>query len=323
MNAKELSEKIIKDALKREASDIHFIPGPNEILIYYRVNGERTFHHSIAPPIYRKLLTYLKFSSEMDIGEIKFPQNGKMAFSFSGNSVDLRLSTLPLTSTESLAIRLLPTTQGLPIQRLFLFPEQLNKVTSWCNFNSGLILFTGPTGCGKSTTLYALMELLIADGTFQIVTLEDPIEKYIPGIIQVQINEKTGFTYDEGLKAALRHDPDVIIVGELRDEATAHFAMRAALSGHLVFSTLHAKNASGTIQRLREMKISEVDMQQTIRAIASQRLLLSPPLRRRAAILEILDNESLACALNDRPFISSQTFPHMKKKAWAYGFIQA
>ncbi|SDI95735.1 competence type IV pilus ATPase ComGA [Salimicrobium halophilum] len=322
MNVKTLSEEILRDAIEKEASDIHFIPHSSATHIFMRVAGIRTFYRSITPFVYQKLLAYFKFSSEMDIGEMKFPQNGRISHRFHDDQVDLRLSTLPLSESESLAIRLLSSHRKLPIHRLFLFRDQLNKVLQWCDYSSGLVLFTGPTGCGKSTTLYAIMDTILEQRGLQAITLEDPVEKYVPGIIQVQINEKNGFTYDEGLKAALRHDPDIIMVGELRDEKTAQFAVRAALSGHLVFSTLHAKDAQGTIRRLLEMNIPESDLQQTLRAIASQRLINSPLIKRRAAIMEILEEDSLASTFDGHLFSSTQTFPHIKKKAIAYGYLQ-
>ncbi|MBM7695906.1 MULTISPECIES: competence type IV pilus ATPase ComGA [Salimicrobium] len=321
LNAKELSRRIIDEALDRKASDIHFIPEDENVHVYFRVQGLRVFSRSLPLPLYNKLLTFLKFSSEMDIGEMKLPQNGKLSYLSRGLSTDLRLSTLPLSSTESLAIRLFSVTENLSIGELFLFPEQMKRVMKWIGYTSGLVLFTGPTGCGKSTTLYALMEILAQKGHLQLITLEDPVERSVPGVIQVQVNEKNAFDYNEGLKAALRHDPDIIIVGELRDEATAHFAVRAALSGHLVFSTLHAKNALGTIRRLQEMNIPKVDLEQTLRAVASQKLLLSSAIKRRVAILEILEDAALSTALKGSPPVTSHTFPHLKKKAWAYGFI--
>ncbi|WP_347862763.1 competence type IV pilus ATPase ComGA [Salimicrobium sp. PL1-032A] len=321
MNVKKLSEEILFDALSKEASDIHFIPQTGKTNVFMRIAGTRRFHSSLTPFVYEKLLAYFKFSSEMDIGEMKFPQNGRIPFDFKEDEVDLRLSTLPLSESESLAVRLLSSKRKLPIHQLFLFPDQLKKVLKWCNYSSGLILFTGPTGCGKSTTLYAIMETIMEEKGLQTITLEDPVEKYVPGLIQVPINEKNGFTYDEGLKAALRHDPDIIMVGELRDEKTAQFAVRAALSGHLVFSTLHAKDSQGTIRRLLDMNISKSDLQQTVRAIASQRLIASPLIKRRAAILEILEGVSLTRTFEGSPPSSSQTFPHIRMKAVAYGYI--
>src|SRR5690625_1159336 len=188
----------------------------------------------------------------MDIGEVRKPQNGTFTFANGEKSYALRLSTLPVQQIESLAIRLLPIEENLTLQQLFLFPYQLQQLKRILTYKHGLILFTGPTGSGKTTTLYVLLDTLVKTESYQTITLEDPIEKRIDNLLQVQINEKSGVTYDVGLKAALRHDPDVIMVGEIREAKIAQFAHRAALTGHLVLSTLHAKDSFGTIERLLE-----------------------------------------------------------------------
>src|SRR5690606_33165554 len=157
--------------------------------------------------------------------------------------------------------------------QLFLFKNQLTKIKQWMNFRAGLILISGPTGSGKTTTLYALLEETLKNGSFQTITLEDPIEKNIDDILQVQVNEKAGITYQTGLKAALRHDPDIIMVGEIRDRHTAKFALEASLTGHLVLSTIHAKNTIGTIQRLLEMGLTRVELEQSLIGISSIQLI--------------------------------------------------
>lgn len=321
-----LSEKLLTAAFQAHASDIHFFPFPHETQIYFRIHGQRCHHQTIATSTYQLLLTYYKFTSGMDIGEIRKPQNGTIAHHTSMMNYDLRLSTLPLHPLESLAIRILPQHEQLTPDQLFLFPNQLKEIKRWMKNHAGIILLTGPTGSGKTTTLYALLQMTLKNKSFQAITLEDPIEKDIDDILQVQVNEKAGVTYQSGLRAALRHDPDIIMIGEIRDDETAQFAFEASLTGHLVLSTLHAKNAEGTIYRLLEMGLNKTDLQQSLIAIAALQLLpiqVNGQVKRRAAILELLDERYIEAILNEQQVSKRniQTFDHLRKKAYAYGFI--
>lgn len=328
-SATNLSEKLLLSSFQALASDIHFYPYPNHTDIYFRIHGKRAFHQSIHATQYQLLLTYYKFTSGMDIGEIRKPQNGIIAYSNKEKTQHyaLRLSTLPVNNMESLAIRILPQDEILTLDQLFLFPYQLKKLKEWIKHRSGIILFTGPTGSGKTTTLYALLQTILAEDSYQTITLEDPVEKEIANILQVQVNEKAGITYQAGLKAALRHDPDILMVGEIRDKETAKFAFDASLTGHLVLSTLHAKNAEGTIHRLLEMGLNVTDLQQSLIAVAALQLLpiqLNQSISRRAAILELLDGDILDHALKgqDVKKISTfQSFGKLERKAYLYGFI--
>lgn len=313
-------------ALELGASDIHFIPFSTSVEIYFRIHGNRQFHHEISMNQYNRLISYYKFSAGMDIGEKRKPQNGAIIFEFQNKPIALRLSSLPVHQSESLAIRLLPQSDLTSLNRLFLFPYQLKKVKQWIGHRAGIILFTGPTGSGKTTTLYALLQALLREQSFQTITLEDPIEKEIKDLLQVQVNEKSGITYQSGLKAALRHDPDIIMVGEIRDKKTAEFVFHAAYTGHLVLSTLHAKDAIGTIYRLKEMGITQTDLLQSLIAVAALELvpiLIKNHLHSRAAILELLDGSFLQKVITENqageapPF---HTFTRLRGKAYAYGF---
>ncbi|WP_404452999.1 Flp pilus assembly complex ATPase component TadA [Virgibacillus necropolis] len=325
--AADLSERLLLSSFQAFASDIHFYPFPNHTDIYFRIHGKRVFHRSIHASQYQLLLTYYKFTSGMDIGEIRKPQNGIITYSVQSQHYALRLSTLPVNHMESLAIRILPQDEILTLEQLFLFPYQLKMLREWIKNRSGIILFTGPTGSGKTTTLYALLQTILAEESYQTITLEDPVEKEISNILQVQVNEKAGITYQAGLKAALRHDPDIIMVGEIRDKETAKFAFDASLTGHLVLSTLHAKNAEGTIHRLLEMGLKITDLQQSLIAVAALQLIpiqLNRTISRRAAILELLDGHILKSALqgHDVKKISTfQSFENLRRKAYMYGFI--
>lgn len=320
-----LVEELLHNAITTKATDLHFFPARKETNVFFRIHGKRVYHRSIPTSQYELLLTYFKFTAGMDIGESRKPQDGSIFHHFSSlGRYSLRLSTLPLASLESLAIRILPEENLLPLDKLFLFPNQLNTLKKWLTKKEGIILITGPTGSGKTTTLYALIKALMENNTYQMITLEDPVEKLIDGVIQVQINEQAGITYQTGLKAALRHDPDVLMIGELRDATTTRFAFQASLTGHLVLSTLHAKNTTGTIYRLLEMGINQQDLLQSLLAVASIQLV---PIKRkdsfqRAAILELLDGDELARAIRLEDVTNKyHSFDHLRRKAYAYGFF--
>lgn len=323
------SNKILLSAIQATASDIHFCPLPSTVEIFFRVHGKRIYHTSIPKKQFDMLLVYYKFNSGMDIGEVRKPQDGTMAFQNHRQNFSLRLSTLPLHTTESLAIRLLPQKESLQLEQLFLFPDQLIKIKTWISNKSGIVLFTGPTGSGKTTTLYALLQTLLREKSFQTITLEDPIEKEMSDILQVQVNEKAGMSYNTGLKAALRHDPDILMIGEIRDRDTAHFAFEASYTGHLVLSTLHARDACGTVHRLLEMGIKKSDLSQTLIAVASLQLLpltASHHLPSRAAILELLDADVLQKTIAGQTPESQpgfRSFEKLRRKAFAYGYTTA
>nr|WP_112181298.1 MULTISPECIES: competence type IV pilus ATPase ComGA [Paraliobacillus] len=322
------STKLIHAALELAASDIHFCPFTSTVKIYFRIHGKRIFHYEIDSKQYQVLVSYYKFTAGMDIGETRSPQNGAITFPYKQQTISLRLSTLPVNGSESLAIRLLPQQETISLNQLFLFPYQLNSIKQWITNRSGVILFTGPTGSGKTTTLYALLQALLQEQSYQTITLEDPIEKEIQDLLQVQVNEKSGITYQAGLKAALRHDPDILMVGEIRDEKTAQFVFHAAYTGHLVLSTLHAKNAFGTIHRLNEMGIRKTDLDQNLIAVASLELfpvLTKGQVPSRAAILELLDGEVLQEAINGTTNEKNpkfHTFDQLRRKAVAYGYAK-
>ncbi|NAP00346.1 competence protein [Halomonas sp. MG34] len=326
-HATALSKKLFNEAFHQLATDIHFYPFETGTDVYFRIHGKRVYHTSLPTSTYRSLLSYYKFASGMDIGEIRKPQNGTLTHQAIDKLISLRLSTLPVKEHESLAIRLLPEQNLLRLDQLFLFSYQLQKLKKWVSSRSGIILFTGPTGSGKTTTLYALLQTILQEKSYQTITLEDPIERKMDNMLQVQVNEKAGVTYQAGLKAALRHDPDIIMVGEIRDSFTAKFAFDASLTGHLVFSTLHAKNTTGTIHRLLEMGLKQSDLEQSLLAVASLELLplqIDGTTKRRGAIMELLEGKQLEeSILNRRSNMVERlhSFDHLRKKALAYGFI--
>ncbi|WP_058307463.1 competence type IV pilus ATPase ComGA [Gracilibacillus massiliensis] len=324
--ASAISNHILQAAIQDYASDIHFIPLEHNVQVYFRCNGKRTLHTSLSKQQYTMIVSYYKFAGKMDIGENRMPQQGSIHYQYNNQNYSLRLSTLPANHLESLAIRILPQQQIHSIEQLFLFPNQLHAIKKWLNLKTGLVLLTGATGSGKTTTLYAVIKAFMEDNQLQTITLEDPIEKPLDNVLQVQVNEKAGMTYDVGLKAALRHDPDIIMVGEIRDQATARFAFRASNTGHLVLSTLHANNAEGTIHRLLEMGIKKIDIEHNLVAVASIQLLSLNMIKykdQRAAILELLDRKAIEQVLTAKELTYRSSFQNLRRKAYAYGYIIA
>ncbi len=268
----QLGDRILQDAYINRVSDIHFVPRRNDAIIQFRLDHELVTKEIIEKQKFDRLISHFKFLAEMDIGERRRPQNGALSTVIHDTIISLRLSTLPTAYEESLVIRLLPQDTTYPLSQLSLFPNTTKKLISLLKHSHGLILFTGPTGSGKTTTLYSLLGATKKLFNRNIITLEDPIERKNEDVLQVQVNEKAGITYATGLKAILRHDPDIIMVGEIRDAETAQIAVRAALTGHLVLSTMHTRDTKGAIYRLLEFDVSLQEIEQTLIAIAAQRL---------------------------------------------------
>lgn len=322
------AKRLLEHSFERNASDIHFYPLPNSevVAIFYRQLGKRNYIRDISKSFYQMMVTYFKFSANMDIGDTRRPQNGMITWKTKHHVYQLRLSTLPVEQSESLTIRILPQNKVPKLAELFLFPFQYKRIKRWLNDESGIILFTGPTGSGKSTTMYSLLEELIEQRASQVITLEEPIERKVDHALQVEVNERAGITYQSGLKAALRHDPDVILIGEIRDEETATFTLRASLTGHLVLTTLHAKNALGTIERLLDLGIKRVDLRQSLIGIAALRLIpiiSKGEVKRRAAIVELLDGPLLEKVIMGAQTLDDyfHSFHYLKRKALRYGYI--
>ncbi|ALC81611.1 MULTISPECIES: competence type IV pilus ATPase ComGA [Bacillus] len=310
-----LSDRLIDEACKLRASDIHIVPREKDAVVHYRIDDDLIRMKKMKREESHRLISHFKFLASMDIGERRKPQNGSLSVKREDASVHLRLSTLPTVYDESLVIRVLPQERIPPLNKLSLFSSSTAKILSLLNHSHGLFLFTGPTGSGKSTTLYSLIRYAKENFNRNIITLEDPVETKSEDILQVQVNEKAGITYASGLKAILRHDPDMIILGEIRDAETAKIAIRAALTGHLVLSTMHTKDAKGAIYRLLEFGIKLSEIEQTLIAVAAQRLVdLRCPyctekpcsvycklLRntRRASVYELLYGKSLSLCMKE------------------------
>lgn len=330
------SNEIVKKAIITGASDVHIIPCDRSSKIQFRVDDRLVFLESITNLQAEKLISHLKFISKMDIGERRKPQSGSILMIVNNNKINIRISTLPTAPHESMAIRILPQNETNSLQTLTTFPKQNLLLKSLVKNKHGLILVSGPTGSGKTTTIYSLLND-VNKLNKRIICIEDPIEKRNDAFIQLQINEKAGLTYANLLKAVLRHDPDIIMIGEIRDEATAKIAIRAAMTGHLVISTIHAKNCIGSVFRLKEFGIKPIDIKETIVGLISQRLVelncsfcgdlcvnfcRQQRRRRRMAIFEILSGKQLDSYLTKQKEPTSfESFEKMIKKTFALGYI--
>ena len=274
---------VIEDAFHKNASDIHVEPGRKDLVIRIRINGDLIVHTTLKMEYHRPMITRLKLMAGMDIAEKRLPQDGKYHYERGEVSTDLRISTLPSIYGEKAVLRLLGNDRDnslMDIRRLGMEEEQRIVFEHILKAPHGMVLVTGPTGSGKTTTLYAALNRMVKK-KINIVTVEDPVEKIMEGITQVQVNPKAGLTFASALRSILRQDPDVIMVGEMRDEETAAIGVRAAITGHLVLSTLHTNDCASTIHRLRNMGVPPYMAAASLSGIVAQRLvkLLCPNCR--------------------------------------------
>jgi len=299
-----LVNSIIERAVSESASDIHIEPGEKELRVRMRIDGIMRSIMSVPKDLQASVLSRLKIMGGMDITERRVPQDGRAAVRVKDRDVDLRMSTLPIIYGEKIVLRLLDKdSQLLDKEKIGLTGEDLKKYMSLIRRPSGVVLIVGPTGSGKSSTMYTMIRELNTERV-NLVSLEDPVEYNIDGINQVQINEKTGMSFANGLRSILRQDPDIIAVGEIRDGETAQIAMRAAITGHLVLSTIHTNDALSTIDRLMDIGVEPYLISSALNGIISQRLVrrVCPNCRREYAPTqeELLDIG--LSADDDRPF---------------------
>lgn len=263
---------ILEYALSSRASDVHIEPQEDRLRVRYRIDGILYDKLSLPKNVREALISRIKILSEMKIDEHRTPQDGRFNFTAGTDVVDLRISTVPTVNGEKIVMRLLRKTGGIPsLAELGLTGSSLKNLEIAMLRPHGIILVCGPTGSGKTTTLYSILSKLNTPKV-NIMSLEDPVEYQIQGVNQVQINPVSGLTFASGLRSFLRQDPNIILVGEIRDKETTELAMQAALTGHLVFSTLHTSNAAGTLPRLLDLGAEAFLLASTITAIASQRI---------------------------------------------------
>ncbi len=267
-----LINALLSEAIKENASDIHIEPFEARLVVRFRVDGvlrEVLQPRRVLAPL---LASRIKVMAKLDIAEKRLPQDGRISLRIAGRAVDVRVSTIPSGHGERVVLRLLDKQAGrLELTQIGMPNECLSRLQQQLKKPHGVILITGPTGSGKTTSLYAMLNQL-NDRKRNIMTVEDPIEYYLDGIGQTQVNSKVGMTFAKGLRAILRQDPDVVMIGEIRDVETAQIAIQASLTGHLVLSTLHTNTAIGAITRLRDMGIEPFLLSSSLLAVMSQRL---------------------------------------------------
>lgn len=265
-------DEIIEKALERGASDIHFEIYKDKSILKYRLDGVLTKIEELDYLRYPALISRIKILSQLDISEKRLPQDGKFLFNFKNRFVDIRVSIIPVIYGENVVLRLLDREKSiLTLEQLGMKVEDVEVIKREARRPYGMILFTGPTGSGKTTSLYAILEYIRQFGS-KIITIEDPVEYQIDGISQVQAHTEIGLDFARGLRSFLRHDPDVIMVGEIRDKETAEVAIRAALTGHLVLSTMHTNNTASAMARFLEMGIAPYLISSSLNLVVAQRL---------------------------------------------------
>lgn len=268
----EVVNDILVDATKRGASDIHFDPHEKIMKVRIRIDGTLIDYAEVPNTIKKNLITRVKIIAGMNITESRLPQDGAIKATLQGIDLDLRVSSLPTNEGEKIVIRILDYSMSFAgLEALGLSDENLKKVLQMINTPSGIILVTGATGTGKSTTVYSILQKLNREDT-NIITVEDPIEMDIEGINQVQTNSEIGLTFASALRSILRQDPNIIMIGEIRDTETAKIAVRASITGHLVLSTIHTNNSLNTIERLLDMDVERYLLGSALEGIISQKL---------------------------------------------------
>lgn len=267
-----LINDLLEKAADLEASDMHIEPSGSNLRVRYRVDGLLQSGINIHKSMQQQVISRIKIMGDLDISEQRLPQDGRTFIKIGNREFDLRISIIPTFHGEKCVIRLLDRKKtALPLEELGMPEEDLDYYKELIEKPQGLIIVCGPTGCGKTTTLYSSLEKINKDH-LNIMTIEDPVEYQLPKINQVQVNNKTGLTFARGLRGMLRQDPDIIMVGEIRDNETAAIAIQAAMTGHLVFSTLHTNDAVSSIVRLIDIGIEPYLISSTLKCIIAQRL---------------------------------------------------
>ncbi|MEG0176874.1 GspE/PulE family protein [Anaerorhabdus sp.] len=268
-----LLNNIVSDAIQSNASDIHIEPEETKVIVRFRIDGDLRVNMELQTNLHPLLVTRLKIMSGMNIAEKRIPQDGRFKFQHGITEIDMRVSSLPTIYGEKIVMRLLGTNQDVSynFEDMGFSAKSINTIHELIKYSNGIILATGPTGSGKTTTLYTMLKEII-DPKLNIVTVEDPVEKRINGVNQVQVNNKAGLTFASGLRSILRQDPDIIMIGEIRDAETAEIAVRASITGHLVISTLHTNDSFSSISRLVDMGVEPYLLADSLRGVIAQRL---------------------------------------------------
>ncbi|MGY3724426.1 competence protein ComGA [Granulicatella balaenopterae] len=341
-----LVQEILREAIKYRVDDIHLMPKDNDYQFLVRLTNGLQPIKKISIEQASRFISFMKYQANLDIGEKRRPQTGALSIKMADNKeLELRISVIAnYLLQESLVIRVLHQVhqKGMNQQVGYtFFPEDLKRLSQLTQSMSGLILFSGPVSSGKTTTIYQLLRSLALKRNLQVITMEDPVEIPEPIFLQTQVNELAGVSYDVLIKSALRHHPDVLMIGEIRDEETAKMAIRGALTGHLLIATVHAKDTIGVLSRLIELGISKNLLEQTLLAVCSQRLLQRrcplcqkecsiycnhiPLAEKKGTIFEILTTKELKELLRVNKEQTQQlhftTLNDKLRKAYALGYI--
>lgn len=301
-------EQLLLKAYHFGATDLLLVPSNINYRIYFRKYDKLLHAGELPNDLAERMISYYKFLAQLDISERRKPQSGSFQKAMEQQSYAFRVSTLPsVFLKESLIIRLLLQNHSFPLTSLCFFKSSAYKLMELVQNRQGLLFFTGATGSGKSTSLYSLIHYCSTELNRHVISLEDPVENNQANLLQIQVNERAGVTYATGLKAILRHSPDVIMIGEIRDKVTAKIAIEASLTGHLVVSTIHAKDSISCLYRLMDLGVSIDELQQTIIGIVAQVLFHSSALQDdRRALYEILSdihlNQAITAILNKGNF---------------------
>lgn len=337
MEMEEMASGMIAKAHFTGVSDIHILPEGEEIVqIYFRIGGKMVLHKSIKAVEGERLITYFKYISNMDVGERRKPQSGAANLENEHGVCALRFSTITnYRAQETMVIRLLNQAKQHLLRTTTFFQQEVQEIERLAKFKSGLLLFSGPVGSGKTTTMYQLIRESTQIQKQQVITVEDPVEIEEPSFLQCQVNEKAGITYSTLLRSSLRHHPDVLIIGEIRDEETAKMAIRGALTGHLILASVHAKNPLGVLSRIEELGVSQEQLRQSLLGIVYQKLIPRYcPLcqgdcqlmcnhykteNKRAVLYEVMSKNHLPQQQEVKKV--NRTFNDLLRKATVYGYI--
>lgn len=279
---------LLKLAMRYNATDIHFHMVYQDVKIEMRIDGG--LKNVMSKPDDYKLIRYLQYMANLDVGNLLTPQTGQFEIEVNGSLLSLRFAVINNLNSSNGVLRILNSNLRVRADNLSHINAQNRYFKSLLNRKCGLIIFSGPTGSGKTTTLYSLLKSV---KNKKIYSIEDPVEVYTPEIVQVEVNEATGIDYAAGIKQILRHDPDIIMIGEIRDEKAAKMAVVAANTGHLVLTTLHASRASSCISRLVELGVNEDHLYENLLCIANQRMMIDKNTKEKIVLYEVMDEEEI------------------------------
>lgn len=310
--------QLLSRAIYQHATDIHFVPTEAHYELYMNIERKLVKDHSLSPQLANRMILYFKFLSSLDISDKRTPQSGSFHKVISEENYSFRVSSIPTVGfQESIVIRIQRHNNIVPLNRLCINHQWSHTLQSAIQEEQGLVLVSGPTGSGKTTTMYALTAQC-AYMNRHVISIEDPVENQHDHLLQIQVNERAGITYATGLKAILRHSPDVIMLGEIRDGETAKIAVQAALSGHLVITTVHAKDPLGTLYRMIDFGISLEELRQTVSCISSQRLIMDDQQQLRAVFNIVfgqkIDRIFEAILKGERSYEGNQSMESIIKK---------